>query len=468
MQSALIQFFTDWSGHKVSHIDRLPKSGSDREYYRITSEDKTYIGVYNPDRKENEAFISFTRHFLSHGLAVPELLAEDLDNNMYLLQDLGNTTLFKRIQQEQENEPFSPALEKLYRNVIERLPEFQVKAGNNLDFSRCYPRDSFDRQSMQWDLNYFKYYFIKLAGIPFDEQSLENDFNALTSFLMEAGHDYFMYRDFQSRNIMLQGDQIFFIDYQGGRKGALQYDIASLLFDAKANLPNDVRDQLLGYYLEILKRYIPVDQKVFKEYYTGFVLIRIMQAMGAYGFRGFFEKKKHFLASIPYAQDNLRYVLDTYTLPVDLPALKPLLFTISKSERLRKLAKVKLKVAINSFSFKRGIPMDESGHGGGHVFDCRVLPNPGRLDEYRWLTGMDQEVIDFLREKPEVIQFFNACAAICSQSVRNYQDRQFANLSVNFGCTGGQHRSVYMAERMAHYLRTNYDVDVVLRHREQE
>jgi hypothetical protein len=321
---------------------------------------------------------------------------------------------------------------------------------------------------MMWDLNYFKYYFLKLAGIPFDEQALEDDYKQFTDYLMQAKSDYFLYRDFQSRNIMVKDESIYFIDYQGSRKGALQYDLASLLFDAKANIPQPVREELLEHYLGILKNYIQIDETEFRAYYTGFVIIRIMQAMGAYGFRGFYEQKAHFLASIPYALDNMKFVLENYSLPIELPTLLPLLKALTKSEKLREIGIPKLNVTINSFSFKRGIPVDESGHGGGHVFDCRALPNPGRLEKYRNLTGKDMSVIKFLENEADVELFFRNCSSITEQSIRNYITRGFESLNINFGCTGGQHRSVYMAEQLAKHLKNKYDIKVILRHREQE
>ena len=471
-QEILITLFESKVNEKVDKIIHLPLSGSDRKYFRITSKTKSLIGVYNHDKKENIAFLSFTKHFFDKGLNVPEIFAEDLDNNIYLLQDLGNTTLFAFLSEEKNKNVFTIDLLEAYKKVLKELPKFQILAGKDLDYSVCYPRASFDKQSMLWDLSYFKYYFLKLAQIPFDEQLLEDDFETFTKFLLKAEGDYFLYRDFQSRNIMLQNEQAYFIDYQGGRKGALQYDLASLLYDAKAAIPQDDRNKLLNYYLNILENYIEVDKKEFIEYYYGFVLIRIMQAMGAYGFRGFYERKEHFLASIPYAIENLSWILDNIEFAVELPTLMKVLRKLPQSKKLKQLEagkkQISLTVEVNSFSYKRGIPVDVSENGGGFVFDCRALHNPGRYDEYKQLTGKDKKVIDFLKKEKEADEFLNNILKIIEQSINKYQKRNFKNLMVNFGCTGGQHRSVYCAERLTEYLRKNFDVNVNLRHREQE
>jgi len=319
---------------------------------------------------------------------------------------------------------------------------------------------------MLWDLSYFKYYFLKLAKISFDEQKLEDDFQTFCDFLLQTDCNYFLYRDFQSRNIMVYENHPFFIDYQGGRKGALQYDIASLLYDAKADIPQGVRNQLLEYYIESLKKYIPVNEKEFTEYYYGYVIIRIMQALGAYGFRGFYEKKEHFLQSIPYALDNLKWLLENTTIPVKLPTLMNVLQKLSQSEGLRQLGKkvYSLKVLITSFSYKNGIPVDDSGHGGGFVFDCRSLHNPGRYEEYKTLSGKDKEVIDFLKKEPTVYEFMNHVYGLVDKSIENYQKRGFTHLQINFGCTGGQHRSVFCANLLEEHLKMKLNVETELHH----
>ncbi len=470
VQKKLAELFERWAGEKATGIAPLPAHGSDRKYFRITGKTRRAIGAYNPDRKENIAFLTFSRQFHDIGLPVPEIYAEDLDQNIYLEQDLGDVTLFSYLTEIRQQEGFSDRLIETYRKVVEWLPQFQIRAARELDFSVCYPRASFDRQSMLWDLNYFKYYFLKLAKIPFDEQSLEDDFQRFTDFLLQADRDFFLYRDFQSRNVMLVDGEPYFIDYQGGRRGALQYDIASLLFDAKADVPQDVRDALLEHYIAAVQQLMPIDRERFLQYYYGYVYIRIMQALGAYGFRGFYERKTHFLRSVPYAIRNLEWLLRTAQLPVELPALTDAWNRLVRSSMLRQIgnADLRLTVRIQSFSYKRGIPWDDKGHGGGFVFDCRALPNPGRYPEYANLTGNDEPVIAFLDREEDVHQFLHHVNAIITQVIQNYQKRNFTDLMVAFGCTGGQHRSVYCANRLARYIKEHFDVDVEVRHRELE
>lgn len=461
--------FEGWAREPVTTIAHLPQSGSDRRYYRISGAAATAIGAHNPDDKENVAFVTFSRHFRHKGLSVPEVLAEDLAHQVYLLQDLGDTTLFGFLSNLRNSRDFPDEALTLYKQVLSELPRFQVVGGQGLDYGVCYPRAHFDKQSMLWDLNYFKYYFLKLAKIPFDEQLLEDDFQRLTDYLLHADGGYFLYRDFQSRNIMLHGGEPYFVDYQGGRKGALQYDVASLLYDAKADIPPPVRAKLLQHYLESLQQIVRVDEAEFTAYYDGYVLIRLMQAMGAYGFRGFYEKKAHFLQSVPYALQNLAWLLENIGLPVAIPALRQVFERLVDSEELKRLGShPRLRVRINSFSYKRGIPVDDTGHGGGYVFDCRALPNPGRYPEYRDVTGKDAVVIKFFEKEPEVARFIDTVSQLVEHSVKTYQARQFANLMVSFGCTGGQHRSVYCAEHLAARLRNAFDVDITLRHIEQE
>lgn len=469
----LISLYESWAKEKCSEIEKLPISGSNREYYRLKSKSKKAIGTINQDKEENIAFLEFSKHFHSKGLNVPEIYADNLNENIYLQEDIGNTTLFNYIIANRKNDDFSSDLIKKYKTVLEELIKFQFIGGDGLNYTKCYPRESFDKQSMLWDLNYFKYYFLKLANIPFNEQRLENDFYTLIEFLLSTDCNFFLYRDFQSRNIMLHKNKTYFIDYQGGRKGALQYDVASLLYDAKADIPQKIRQELLDFYIQTLKNYSKVNEKKFKEYYYGYVLIRKMQAMGAYGFRGFYEKKKHFLQSIPYALKNLDWILQNITLPINIPELYNALKSLTQSEKLRKIAlknkhKSPLLVSINSFSYKHGVPQDNSGNGGGYVFDCRAIHNPGRYEKYKSLTGKDKEVIEFFENKPEMNDFLEKVFSIVDISVEKYIEREFTNLMINFGCTGGQHRSVYCTEQMAAYLREKYNVQVAVWHREIE
>ena len=444
--------------------------GSGRKIIRLASEKHSAIGILYGVREENVAFLEFSRHFHRHGLPVPEIYADDLAQGAYLEEDLGDTTLYEFLSKHRAGESVAPEVVDAYRKVVAVLPRFQVEAGRDLNYKVCYPRASFDRQSITWDLNYFKYYFLRLAGIPFNEQALEDDFSRLTKFLLSATHDYFLYRDFQSRNIMLRDGQPFFLDYQGGRKGALQYDIASLLYDAKADLPPELRQQLLDHYLDALAGFIELSHEVFMQHYYAYVYARILQALGAYGFRGFYERKAHFLQSVPYALKNLRWLLHNVKLPIGLPTLMEAFNSMLASEKLQGLAceADNLVVRIFSFSFHRGWPKDESGNGGGFVFDGRSLPNPGREERFKTLTGKDAPVIDYLNQQESVHQFFASALSLVDASLGEYQRRGFKNLMVSFGCTGGQHRSVYLAEQLAKRLRGRNGVEVVVRHRELE
>jgi aminoglycoside/choline kinase family phosphotransferase len=446
--------------------------GSGRNIIRLANDKFSAIGILYDVREENVAFLNFSRHFRRHGLPVPEIYAEDLTCGAYLEEDLGDTTLFEYLANNRTGETIAPTVVEAYRQVVAVLPRFQIEAGRDLNYKVCYPRASFDRQSIAWDLNYFKYYFLRLAGIPFNEQALEDDFVRLIRFLLRADRDYFLYRDFQSRNVMLRAGIPFFVDYQGGRKGALQYDIASLLYDAKADLPPGLRQQLLDHYLDTLAGFIELDREVFMEHYYAYVYVRIMQALGAYGFRGFYERKPHFLQSVPYALKNVRWLLDHVNLPFDLPALKGTFRSMAASEKFQSPPPSpegeNLTVRIVSFSFHRGMPKDETGHGGGFVFDARSIPNPGREERFNTSTGKDEPVIEYLNQRESVRQFLANVLSLVDASVSNYQSRRFQSLMVSFGCTGGQHRSVYLAERLAQHLRGRKGVEVLVRHRELE
>ena len=440
--------------------------GSGRNIIRLANDTDSAIGVVYGVREENLAFLEFSRHFHRHGLPVPEIYAEDLRRDAYLEEDLGDTTLFEFLSENRSGDVIAPEVIQAYRNAVALLPRFQVEAGRDLDYSVCYPRDSFDRQSIAWDLNYFKYYFLRLAGIPFSEQAIEDDFARLTDFLLSAGRDYFLYRDFQSRNIMLRSRRPYFLDYQGGRKGALQYDIASLLYDAKADLPPSLRQELLDHYLENLGRFSDLTRDAFMHHFYAYVYIRIMQAMGAYGYRGFFERKAHFLQSVPYALNNLRWLLHNVELPIKVPALLAAFKCMLASEKLQTIASESenMLVRIFSFSFHQGPPKDDSGNGGGFVFDARSLPNPGREERFKNLTGKDPAVIDYLIQQQQVHQFLGSVISLVDASVTSYQSRGFKNLMVSFGCTGGQHRSVYLAEQLARHLLGRNGVDIAVKH----
>jgi aminoglycoside/choline kinase family phosphotransferase len=468
----LKKLFEQHFGSVVQRIQPLQGQfgGSGRRIIRLGGGPFRAIGVLYDVREENVAFLEFSRHFRRHGLPVPEIYAEDLSQGAYLEEDFGDTTVFEFLSKNRVGDDIAPAAVEVYREVVALLPRFQIEAGRDLDYSVCYPRAFFDAQSIAWDLNYFKYYFLRLAGVPFHEQSLQDDFERLTKFLLSADVGYFLYRDFQSRNIMLREGRPFFLDYQGGRKGALQYDIASLLYDAKADLPPALRQELLDQYIVRLGDFVELERDAFMRHYYAYAYVRIMQALGAYGFRGFYERKTHFLQSVPYALKNLRWLLRHAELPIALPALMDAFTAMAGSEILQKPASESdhLTVRIFSFSFRRGVPEDETGNGGGFVFDARNLPNPGREEQFKPLTGKDAPVIAYLNEQQSVHDFLASVTALVDAAVKNYQERGFKNLMVSFGCTGGQHRSVYLAEQLAKHLGCRNGIEVVMRHRELE
>ncbi|MBI4376427.1 MAG: phosphotransferase [Elusimicrobia bacterium] len=460
-----------------SHFAQAPKTilpiqshGSARKLYRLSTGSRSVIGAFGPDARENAAFIAFSRHFRSASLPVPEIYAHDAERGLYLEEDLGDITLFEFLSQNRDRDKIGKEAIELYRRAVEQLPRFQILAHKGFDYGLCHPRSSFDRQSMMWDLNYFKYYFLRLAKISFNEQALEDDFQRFADFLLRAPSEYFLYRDFQSRNIMVRDGRPWFIDYQGGRRGALQYDIASLLFDAKADLPLELRQELLELYLQAAAKLASIDRRRFLDHYPGFVYIRIMQALGAYGLRGFYERKSLFLQSIPYAIRNLEQLLRSTELAVELPELMGVFRKLVASSALRKFgdASLKLTVRVQSFSYKNGVPTNEKGHGGGYVFDCRALPNPGRFERFSKIDGRHSEVIAFLEKEPEVGRFLSHVYGLVDQAVENYRSRNFTDLQVAFGCTGGQHRSIYCAESLARHVREKFPVDVEIRHLEAE
>ena len=479
MQEQLVRLFEREFGCSPTAVVGLAGDGSNRSYRRMLGSDgRSVVGVVGPDHDENRAFLSFTRRFLEAGLPVPDLYAVDEDTGIYLIEDLGDTTLFDALEQARPDvapdagapTEFPADVLESYDEVVAILPRFQVEGHRVVDYAVAYPHEEFGRQSITWDLNYFKYHFLKLAHVPFREAPLEADFDRLVAFLLTAERDAFLYRDFQSRNVMVTPGGLRFIDYQGGRRGAVHYDIASLLYDAKADIPEPVRNRLLDRYLAALETYRPVDRTAFEGLYRGFVLVRIMQALGAYGYRGFFERKPHFLRSVPYAARNLERLL-TDGLPVEAPELAAIFGRIVDtwaSDSAAPEDEAALTVHVRSFSYRRGYPDDRSGHGGGHVFDCRAIRNPGREEEFRALTGLDEPVRAFLSELPEAEAFIDHATALSRAQVEDYRRRGFDHFSIAFGCTGGQHRSVYFAELLAERLREAYpDVRVRLEHRER-
>ncbi len=474
MRKAIARLFEQTFQTDPESLVPMASDGSQRTYFRLGGGPRgSVIGAHGPDAEENRAFLSFSRTFRELGLPVPEIYSADEGRRIWLAEDLGDLTLFSALSRARaasgeraHGDDFPPSALALYEKVVEMLPRFQVEGAHAVDFDVAYPRSAFDEQSMRWDLNYFKYHFLKLAHVPFSEQELENDFDRLTRFLLRADGNHFLYRDFQSRNIMLRDEEPWFIDYQGGRRGALQYDIASLLYDAKAAVPELIRQRLLERYLDALGGHHDVDRDRFVELYRGFVLIRIMQAMGAYGYRGFFERKPRFLQSVPYAARNLVGILEG-GLPVSLPELEKVFRRIADgwAEEAPPAPTGELSVHIASFSYRHGYPADDRGHGGGFVFDCRSLPNPGRSPEFAELTGLDPAVVTRLEAEPQAGTFWSGVRSLVEAHVESFRARGFTDLTVAFGCTGGQHRSVYFAERLAEHLHQRYgDVEVTVRH----
>lgn len=466
MITALSRLYSKLYGAEPEALTALPGAGSDRKYFRLTTKNTSVIGACSPDAVEYQAFLSLSDHFRKKGLPVPDVIARDEKNKVYLIEDLGDVTLLSWIEKCRNESGFDARQEALYKQVINDLISFQLNGDSGLDYSRL-PVPMFDSCSMRWDLNYFKYYFLKPAGIIFNEAALEKDFDKLVGFLAGDELRFFMYRDFQARNIMLHNNGLYYIDFQGGRKGPPHYDLVSLLFQAKAAIPELLKERLIDFYISSLKERVNFDPGLFRQRLKSFVLLRLLQVMGAYGFRGWFERKPHFLESIPLLQPNLDWLLTQGVFEKGLDELNSIVITIKeKMESKTFIPEHKLTVNINSFSYRRGIPYDASGHGGGFVFDCRLLPNPGRLEEFRLLSGKDKPVIDYLDNEPMVHTFIESAKKIVEQSIDRYLQAGYDHLQVNFGCTGGQHRSVYCAEALASKLQSINKIAVLLKHRE--
>ena len=460
-------------GEMPVEILPIAASGSARKYYRIITEKRTLIGTYSENTEENEAFITFSKHFHDLGLNVPEVYAVNEEKTCYLQSDFGDDNLFAHVQKSLMAGGFGENVIQLYKQALKHLVKFQCIGHQGLDYSKAYPTACFDRQAILGDLNYFKYYFVKPhEEIDFNETRLGKDFEAFADFVSQAPCDFFMYRDFQSRNIMVKDRELYFIDFQGGRKGPLNYDVVSLLYQVKAQIPQAVRDELIQYYKDELKQFINREEVKFDLYQPYFVYLRLLQVLGAYGFRGLIQKKSHFIESIPYALKELQTWNETHLLN-DYPELQKVISQLPTlnypTDSQLSTLNSKLTVTINSFSFKKGYPNDFSGNGGGFVFDCRALPNPGREPEFKTKTGRDWEVIDYLMAKPPVHVFLDHVKAVIGQSVENYRERHFSNLMVSFGCTGGQHRSVFFAQTIYEWLKSTYpDIHVVLNHIERK
>lgn len=464
----LEQLFVKYKHENVKNIEELPSSGSNRRYFRLTGENgDTLIGVKGTSVEENIAFVKISEHFYNQGIPVPRVFAVSDDKNFYIQEDLGDEILFKATEKGRTCGSFSDEERELLRKTMAKLPEIQFLGADGLDFSVCYPQPEFDERMISFDLNYFKYCFLKATGLDFSEIKLEDDFQRMSDILMRSTSATFLYRDFQSRNVMLVNGEPYFIDFQGGRKGPIYYDVASFVWQAKANYSEELREELVKTYLNSLRKYMPVDETYFRQQLRHFVLFRTLQVLGAYGFRGYFEKKPHFLQSVPYAIDNLRRLLrEPFT---EYPYLSGLLTELTQMRQFSELnPQRKLEVRIYSFAYKKGIPNDITGNGGGYIFDCRAINNPGKYEHYKHFTGLDQEVIKFLEDDGGVFSFLDNVYSLVDAHVQRFIERKFTHLMVCFGCTGGQHRSVYCAERLAEHLSKKFDVDIQVIHREQD
>ncbi len=464
--NVLSKLYKQVTGNEPSSVVEMPSSGSNRRYFRLSDGNKSSVGVLGTCVEENQAFLYMAKHFAEKGLPVPEVYACSDDEMAYIQQDLDDTLLFNAIEKGRATSVFSEEERQLLIKTIRLLPDIQFAGAVGLDFNKCYPLPEFDSRTILWDLNYFKYCFLKATGLEFQEDKLEDDFHSMVEVLMRSQSSTFMYRDFQSRNVMIHNGEPWFIDFQGGRKGPFYYDVASFLWQAKANFPDSLRKELIGEYIDSLHRYKPVDEAYFHEQLRHFVLFRTLQVLGAYGFRGYFEKKPHFIQSVPFAIANLRNLLheDYPEYPYLSKVLRELVNLKQFSDDLEKRS---LTVKVMSFAYKKGIPNDTSGNGGGFVFDCRAVNNPGKYERYKPFTGLDTQVINFLEEDGEIQQFLDHAYSLVDASVKRYVERGFSNLMVCFGCTGGQHRSVYCAQHMAEHINKKFNVKVELIHREQ-
>ena len=473
------ELFTTFSKDTITSIDILPQAGSERHYFRIFTTDKSFIVTYGANIKENEVFIYFSEHFKKKGLNTAQIFCINGEKDIYIQEDFGDTSLLNKL----EEHGYTEYVYNLYKESLHQLALLQVKGHEELNYKKCLTNTSFGKQAIMADLLYFKYYFLDALRRPYDKQKLMDDFEALSNYLSHTAYKFFMFRDFQSRNIMVSpaleglGEAVHFIDYQGGMKGAPQYDVASLLWQAKANLPDEWKLRLLEDYISYFEKIVneTIDRDVFRSQYNGYVLIRLLQVLGAYGFRGLFERKAHFLTSIPLGLQNLKWFIQNQNIGIAVPEFKKVLELCISDEVITEFTPVQatsetpLVVTINSFSFiKTGYPTDETKNGGGFVFDMRGILNPGRFDAYKHLSGLDKPVKDFLEQQTKMPEFLNSVYSVIDISVEDYIKRGFMHLTINFGCTGGQHRSVYAAEAIARHLRNKFKVKIILQHTNKE
>ncbi len=471
IEAAITNLLFTISNSAVERIVKLPQSGSDRVYYRVYTSDKTFIITYNSNVQENKTFIAFSNHFKQKNLPVPQVIALNEEGTLYIQEDAGTESLLDKLTEHGHND----IVYRLFQKSLQQLARLQIIGDEDLDYSLCLTAKEFGRQAIMSDLLYFKYYFLDTLKLPYDKQALYAEFENIGELLVKDDNKYFMFRDFQSRNIIVSENKLCFIDYQGGMRGALQYDVASLLWQAKAELSNEWKNNLLHYYMDKADALLPqkLDRNLFVEQYNGYVLLRLLQVLGAYGFRGLFERKAHFLTSIPLALKNLKTFLDAHYSNEATPEFARILKAIvsddiiSRFENIQANENTPLVISISSFSFKKKLPKDTSGHGGGFVFDCRGLLNPGRYEEFKCSSGLDKNVEKFLEEKTKMNEFLANVYNLVDISVEDYIKRGFDHLSVSFGCTGGQHRSVYAAEQTARHLKNKYKVKVEVVHLNQ-
>ena len=471
VKEEITALFKGFSKEAITNIEKLPQSGGDRVYYRVFTTGQNFIATYSTNLRETETFLYFTDTFKNAGAPVPEIYAVNADKTLYIQEDFGNASLLNVLEMEGLND----STKDLYKKTLRSLAQLQINGDKDLDYTQCITGKEFGKQAILSDLLYFKYYFLDTLKIPYDKEKLGNDLDELSEYLNRADHKYFMFRDFQSRNVMVQKD-VFFIDYQGGMKGALQYDVASLLWQAKAGLTDEWKNELLEYYISCAEKELnqKIDRERFLSQYNGYVLIRLLQVLGAYGFRGLFERKAHFLTSIPLALRNLKWFLQNKKIGISVPEFERMLNLIVGDEVILKFEPVKatqdspLTVRIKSFSFlKTGYPKNVADNGGGFVFDCRGILNPGRIDEHKQETGRDKPVQNYLTEKTRMDEFLAGVFSVVDISVEDYIKRDFEHLEINFGCTGGQHRSVYAADATARHLRNKFSVKTEVIHLEQ-
>lgn len=469
----IARLYLQWCGHTPDAIDVLQQAGSERRYFRIWQQERSVIGTYGANVKENESFFYFSNHFQERELPVANILAISDDRMYYLQSDYGTVSLINHLEEQGE----SATVYELFRSSLGELARVQVLGDKGLDYDKCLTNKEFGKQAIMADLLYFKYYFLDALRKPYDKQALIDDFEALSTYLTHTDHKFFMMRDFQSRNIQVMEDgSVHFIDYQGGMKGAPQYDVASLLWQARANLSENWKERLLTDYMDALEPLLdkPLNRTAFVSQYNGYVLIRLLQVLGAYGFRGLFERKAHFLTSIPLALRNLRSFLQKSAMGISVPEFDKVLQLCIAGEVIEQFTPVQatpetpLVVKISSFSFKKGHPVsdDPDSHrdGGGFVFDCRGILNPGRVESMKTKTGRDKEVIQYLEQQTKMPEFLHSVFDVVDITVADFIQRGFNSLMVSFGCTGGQHRSVYAADALARHLKNKFKVKVELNH----